>query len=91
MNDYKDVPKVSEGKPTVHMMEQGFNELNEAIDRFTSVLDKYEGGGNTKEKSESGEKQIITVAGQWKMAPKKLEYSAKKIHENIERLENLFS
>ena len=91
MNDYDKVPTaIGKEEPTMHLIEQRFDELRNAVDRFEKLIDTFEGGGSLKEKSDSADKQIITVAGQWRMIPGRLMHNIEKMHKNIDRLENLF-
>ncbi len=69
---------------------RSLNNLRSALIRFEDLLDEYTLNANSSKTVEDCDKEQEGVASTWTFASSKIEENTKRLHELIDRLDNIF-
>ena len=84
-------PTMLKDGPTHEMLDRAIIELHRAIIRYENILDEFEGGGKSVEKSENQDKDRVNVVQTYRTAPAKINGATERLHQLIDRMQNQFS
>ena len=78
-------------EPTYIFINRSIHGFESAIVRFEDLLDEYTLNANSlKKTAEDCDKEQEGVASTWTFASSKIEENTKRLHELIDRLDNIF-
>ena len=77
-------------EPTYISINRSIISLGSALVRFEELLDEYTLNTNSLTSAEDKDKEQEGVASTWTFASSKIEENTKKLHELIDRLDNIF-